>query len=79
MNKQFIGDVRVFICINTIEYNNDGQYAITTVTYDELANIGFDTDDNYDVVNTERTMKIDDMRIGDIVEGMTQAFLIRVA
>lgn len=80
MTECFEGDVRVFICINTVNYNEDGKYAVTRVTYDELENIGFALDDAYRVVNTERMILVDDMLVGEIVDGdIDDVFLIRVA
>lgn len=79
MTECFEGDVRVFICINTVNYNEDGKYAVTRVSYDELEDIGFGLDEKYSVVYTERMVKVDDMQIGDIVEAQRDAFLIRVA
>lgn len=80
MREFFESDVRVFICINTVNYNGDGKYTVTRVTYDELENIGFALDDAYRVVNTERMILVDDMLVGEIVDGdIDDVFLIRVA
>lgn len=79
MRECFEGDVRVFICINTVRYNGDGKYTVTRAIYDELENIGFSLDEAYSVVNTERMILVDDMHIGDVIEAEREAFLIRVA
>ena len=78
MRDCFEGDVRIFICINTVNYNEDGKYAVTRVSYDELEDIGFGLDEAYPIVNTERMVKVDDMQIGEIVEAQRDAFLMRV-
>jgi hypothetical protein len=39
------GDVRHFIVINTVEYNNDGRWCATPCALAELENLGFDFDD----------------------------------
>lgn len=35
MNNAIFGDIRKFAVINTTEYNNDGNYAVQVVGYDE--------------------------------------------
>ena len=79
MKDLFEGDVRVFICINTVDYNGDGKFAVTRVTYDELEDIGFDLTEAYSIVYTSRSVTVDAMHIGDIVEAEQGALLVRVA
>lgn len=39
------GDTRVFLVINTTEYNNDGKYAAVDAKFSELSGLGFDADE----------------------------------
>ena len=39
------GDVRTFLVINTVEYNNDGRWCVTSCTLTELEGLGFDAED----------------------------------
>lgn len=79
MIQCFEGDVRIFICINTVEYNCDGKFTVTKVTYDELKNIGVSLDEAYSVANTNRMITVEDMHIGDVIEAERNVFIFRVA
>lgn len=79
MKAFFEGDARVFICINTADFNGDGNYAVVGATYDELEGLGISLDEAYAVVYTERMLLVDDMSVGDIVEMERGDFLMRVA
>lgn len=50
------GDVRVFLVINTTEYNNDGKWAVVDASFAALRCLGFDD---------EEVDKIDGMSIGE--------------
>lgn len=39
------GDVKTFIVINTVEYNNDGRWSATSVNQLGLEGLGFDAED----------------------------------
>lgn len=57
--KEISGDTRVFVVINTTEYNNDGKWGVTTVAFNELESIGF----NF----AEDVKRIDDLLVGEML------------
>lgn len=43
--KAIEGDARMWLIINTAEYNNDGLWAAKAAKYDELDGLGFDVEE----------------------------------
>lgn len=43
--KEINGDARVFVVINTTEYNNDGKWCVQTASFAQLPELGFTTED----------------------------------
>ncbi len=43
--KAIEGDARMWLIINTAEYNNDGLWAAQAAKYDELDGLGFDVEE----------------------------------
>lgn len=52
------GDTRVFVVINTTEYNEDNRWSVNTASIDDLNDLGFD------LVEVER---IDGLNVGGIL------------
>ena len=52
------GDTRVFVVINTTDYNADNRWYVSTASIDDLENLGFDA------VERER---IDGLNVGGIL------------
>ena len=57
--KEISGDTRVFVVINTTEYNNDGRWGVTTVAFNELEGIGFN--------DVEDVKNIDNLLVGEML------------
>lgn len=66
------GDTRVFVVINTTDYNADNRWYVSTASIDDLENLGFDT------VERER---IDGLNVGGILNDFDfyGVIVIRVA
>lgn len=66
------GDTRVFLVINTTEYNNDGKWGVIKAGIEDLANLGFDDED---------IERIDGLNVGGILTDFdfNGVILIRVA
>ena len=45
MGKIIEGDSRMWLVVNTAEYNDDGQWAATSANLDELDGLGFDVEE----------------------------------
>lgn len=43
--KAIEGDARMWLVVNTAEYNDDGQWAAQAAKYDELDGLGFDVEE----------------------------------
>lgn len=70
--KEISGDTRVFVVINTTEYNNDGRWGVTTVAFNELESVGFHEED---------VKRIDEILVGEILTDwdFTGVIVIRIA
>lgn len=66
------GDTRVFVVINTTEYNEDNRWSVITARIDDLKDLGFD------LVEVER---IDGLNVGGILTNFDfhGAIVIRIA
>ena len=70
--KEINGDTRVFVVINTTEYNNDGKWGVITASLDEMDGLGF---------NKEDVKRLDEMLVGEILTDwdFTGVIVIRIA
>lgn len=70
--KEINGDVRMYVIINTTDYNDDGKYGVTICNFTELFQLGFDAEDDWKQIN--------DMNVNDlIVTNYKGCFLMRIA
>lgn len=52
------GDTRVFLLINTTEYNNDGKWGVIKASIEELDGLGLDSED---------VKRVDNIDVGDVL------------
>lgn len=57
--KEINGNVKMFVIINTTNYNKDGKYGVTVCNFEELFELGFD--------EREDKKKLDDMEVDDLI------------
>ena len=57
--KKVNGNVKMFVIINTTNYNEDGKYGVTICNFVELFELGFD--------EKEDKQKLDDMEVDDLI------------
>lgn len=69
---EMTGDTRVFLVINTVEYNGDGKWLVQDSSFGNLRDIGFD---EYDLKN------IDQLSVGGKLDKFAYSgvIVIRVA
>lgn len=67
--KAIEGDARMWLVVNTAEYNNDGQWAAQAVKYEELDGLGFDV---------EERGRIDRMSVSEVLTDWSYQGLIVV-
>ena len=78
MQELISANARVYLAINTSDYNQDGAYAVSIASYDELPSLGWEHDEEYIKVNT--TTKIAYMEVGDLLTSDNYgAYLMRIA
>jgi hypothetical protein len=80
MAKSIFGDIRRFAVINTTEYNNDGNYAVQVVGYDELEGLGIIEKEVLSRVSDNKDVYVNDLNVGDIATtDYKGAYVMRIA
>jgi hypothetical protein len=80
MAKSIFGDIRRFAVINTTEYNNDGNYAVQVVGYDELEELGIIEKEVLSRVSDNKDVYVNDLNVGDIATtDYKGAYVMRIA
>ena len=80
MNNAIFGDIRKFAVINTTEYNNDGNYAVQVVGYDELEGLGIIEKEVLSRVSDNEDVYVNDLNVGDIATtDYKGAYVMRIA
>lgn len=74
------GDIRKFAVINTTEYNEDGNYSVQVVGYDELEGLGINEKDSLSRVSDNEDVFVEDLNIGDLATtDYKGAYVMRIA
>ena len=74
------GDIRKFAVINTTEYNEDGNYAVQVVGYDELEGLGINDKETITRVSDKTEMFVSELNVGDIAyTDFKGAYVMRLA
>ncbi len=80
MAQNIFGDIRKFLVINTTEYNEDGNYAVQVVGYDELEGLGIIEKEVLSRVSDNEDVYVGDLNVGDIATtDYKGAYVMRIA
>ena len=80
MAQNIFGDIRRFAVINTTEYNEDGNYAVQVVGYDELEGLGIIEKEVLSRVSDNVDVYVGDLNVGDIATtDYKGAYVMRIA
>ena len=70
--KQVAGNVKMFVLINTTNYNNDGKYCVSIGNLNEMKELGFTTEEE---IRTLDRLEVDELATTDFVG----CYVIRIA
>lgn len=62
--KEIAGNIKMFVLINTTNYNKDGEYSVTVGNLNEMKELGFDTEEE---INALDMLEVDSMITTDFV------------
>ena len=60
--KRIAGNVKMFVLINTANYNNDGKYCVTIGNLAEMKDLGFSTEEE---IRTLDRLEVDELATTD--------------
>ena len=62
--KEIVGNIKMFVLINTTNYNKDGEYSVTVGNLNEMKELGFDTEEE---INALDMLEVDSIITTDFV------------
>ena len=62
--KEIAGNIKMFVLINTTNYNKDGEYSVTVGNLNEMKELGFDTEEE---INALDMLEVDSIITTDFV------------
>lgn len=71
ISRMLYGNVKMFVIINTTNYNKDGKYGVTICNFAELFELGFD--------ERKDKQKLDEMEVEDLMLTDVGSYVIRIA
>ncbi len=72
------GNNKTFLLVNTTDYNKDSKWTVNATDMVGLKNLGVDLDDDYYFKINDDYLKIDEMKIGDVLILDIGCYLMRV-